>query len=378
MKRWMHIFIPGVLLATVMACSHRRLLEENGAREPDRSWNWGGTPGRSGYHAGTTRFPMDLAWIHKAQAGVERALNAFNGYVLFGTKDGTVVILDADRGKPVRRVRFRKKSGVTCVVDGPRLITAQRWGEDVLASTRLNTLERVWHVPSGFVEGEPLLVDGRVVVASVSGELLCLDAETGSRAWGRDLGASVRGSPCSATGAVFLTTEEGSIWSLDTEDGGVRWRHRVSGTFIAGPVAAQGALFVGSKEERFYAFDASTGEPLWSKRTRGRVFEEAAFAGGSVFYGTALGDIVCLEADTGEERWRFETGAGIGASPLVTENAVVFGNLDGLLYALDRFTGEALWRFKARGRVRTTPLIWDGMLFCASEDEYVYGFKPAD
>lgn len=376
MTRWKHIGTLVLLYSLFAGCSHHRLMDGAALDAPEPFWNWGGGPGRCGFVADGLEFPLDLAWMHKAQAGVERALCAVDDCVVFGTKDGTLILLDAERGKPERRIRYRKKSGVTCAVDGVRLISAQRWEGNALEAAHWKTLERIWLAPTDFVEGEPLLAGGSVVVAGISGKVFCFDIDSGSRVWERRLGAPVAGSPASAEGSVFLADTDGSLWSLGLGEGDIRWRRRFPGTFVAGPMTGGGALFVGSKEGRFYAVDASTGETLWEERTRGGVFEAAAAAGGFVFYGTARGDLVCRDAVRGEERWRLTTDAAIGASPLVTENAVVFGNLDGVVYAADRRDGGLLWEYRARGRVRTTPLVWNGMLICASEDEYVYGFRP--
>ena len=364
------------LTAFILGCSQHGLLRSDGSSDPQRRWNWGGEPGRCGLSAEEIVLPMDLAWIHKAQSGVERALCAFDESIVVGTKNGTLLVLNQENGRPVKRIR-KKKAGVTCALDGSRLMTAQRWGESVVEAIDLRTLKLEWSVSSGFVEGEPLVLNDRIIVVNVKGVVYCFDAIEGKRLWSRRLGSRVTGSPASADHTVFIATEDGSIWSLAFHDGSVHWRRRMKGTFISSCVTDDRFLYIGSKEGRFYAFNAAGGDTVWEVKTDGGIFEAAACDDEFVYYGTSRGTLVCRHACTGAERWQFRTKAAAGASPLVTGDYVVFGNLDGKLFLVDNRSGEAVWQYKAKGRIRTTPLVWNGMLICASEDEYVYAFKSA-
>lgn len=64
----------------------------------------------------------------------------------------------------------------------------------------------------------PVLVNGKVFVATTGGELFCLAQETGEELWRAEVGEPVLFQPAVAEGRVYLATYTGSLICLETGD----------------------------------------------------------------------------------------------------------------------------------------------------------------
>jgi len=64
----------------------------------------------------------------------------------------------------------------------------------------------------------PAIVNGKVFVASIFGEVLALSEQTGDTLWSVDIGEPVAFQPVIARGRVYVATNNGSVFSFDTGD----------------------------------------------------------------------------------------------------------------------------------------------------------------
>jgi outer membrane protein assembly factor BamB len=122
-------------------------------------------------------------------------------------------------------------------------------------------LRRDWSVDlDGAVYAQPLVVDGRLLVATENNSVYSLDARTGEQRWRRHLGEPVPQSdlPCGnidplgitgtpvhdpATDSVFVVTEtpgvRHTLWSLDVRTGKPRWNRSLDVVPDRDPAAEQ-------------------------------------------------------------------------------------------------------------------------------------------
>jgi outer membrane protein assembly factor BamB len=69
----------------------------------------------------------------------------------------------------------------------------------------------------------PVLVDGRMVLASEDGLIRSLDAATGEEQWTHDTDAEFRSTPIVVEGTVFAGSNDGTLRALDLETGEQQW-----------------------------------------------------------------------------------------------------------------------------------------------------------
>lgn len=66
----------------------------------------------------------------------------------------------------------------------------------------------------------PALVNGKVFVGTLSGDVFCLSARSGDVIWNTNVGEPIVFQPAVARGRVYVSTNVGSLYSLETGDDG--------------------------------------------------------------------------------------------------------------------------------------------------------------
>lgn len=64
----------------------------------------------------------------------------------------------------------------------------------------------------------PAVVNGKIFLGLITGDLVCLDARTGDRLWSVDVGEPIAFQPAVSNGVVYVGTASGSIVAIETGD----------------------------------------------------------------------------------------------------------------------------------------------------------------
>jgi outer membrane protein assembly factor BamB len=363
-----------LLYSLLLMISCQRSIIKSDDFNPQSVLYWGGNEGRSGQDSEEIVPPLKLAWTHRANAAIGKAICAADSFLFFGDKGGDITILHHRTGKTIRNLRIQKRMGATCLPDGHRLVIALRWGKETLRSINMNTGKKLWALRLGGIEGEPILAGDTLFAANSEGFVFALESATGAMLWKRNLNGTIMSSFAKSGDRLVLTTVDGMVWSLSASLGEPLWNRSLSGAVYAAPVIFQNKIFIGTQSRVFYCLDGATGQIVWQTPCEGGIFEMAAVNSDEVYFGTSQGLMYCLDSRLGTIRWSLETNSVIGTSPLISGNYLFFGTLDKKLYAVDRQTSEEVWSFITKGRIRTTPVSWNGMLVAASENHFIYGF----
>ncbi|MCP3914987.1 MAG: PQQ-binding-like beta-propeller repeat protein [bacterium] len=194
---------------------------------------------------------------------------------------GNVACIDARTGDSI----WRKKlsiGGVNCSV--------LPYGDDIIAihgkeNVDLSTIGRMLSIPTGTVPAEgqkgpavltaeqenwrtdlvaftssPVLVGNRVYATVLTGELCCIDADTGKILWHEKLGPDqIHASPLAADGKLYVPMNNGSFWIVKPSDEGpeVLSQVQLEGNCLAAPAVWNGRLYVHTTK-KLYCF--GTGE----------------------------------------------------------------------------------------------------------------------
>src|SRR5690606_25415190 len=111
--------------------------------------------------------------------------------------------------------------------------------------------------------------DGRLYVTSGTGDVLALDADTGSQVWRVKPAGPLRGSPTVAFNAVYVMTQDDQIHALNVAAGSLIWQDAAAagqaGVFgVAAPAAGQGTVIAGYSSGELVAYRYENGRNLWS------------------------------------------------------------------------------------------------------------------
>jgi cobaltochelatase CobN len=299
-------------------------------------------------------------------------------------------------------------------------------GELGLACLDRTDGKRLWINPLGGKGGAstPALQGDRIFVGSLSGDIYCLDADTGRTVWNKTIETDpkwwgVASSPLIQDAVVYvmsysdgtlhaLSQDGEELWNLSTGlvsnyvsaaasgrkiyfPGGdpalycvdsvskeVLWKAKAASQITATPTLWETNVFLVTMES-IQALDATSGKQLWTAEINGSISSPAA-SFGRIYVGSddkQKGHMSCFNATNGSLIWRTEVNGPVKSSPLVLDGKVYFGTScsDGAFYALDARNGSIVWSYPVRSFIMSSAASSDGIIFMGADDGRMYAFS---
>lgn len=274
-----------------------------------------------------------------------------NGFIVAGTIDGTVAMLDAATGEARWRVDLDSELLAPPLLAGGLAVLMTV--DARVVALDLASGERVW---STVRESAPLSIRGlptpatngrRVFVGFDTGRVAALSLADGNMIWEETVAlpggtseleaiVDVNGALVHLGNEVYATSYNGNVTALAAESGEILWRRELSSA--RAPAASRGDVFVTDIDSEVHAFDRLSGTSAWTQnRLRARSLTAPAVFGDLVAVGDFEGYVHFLDADTGEMRARIEHGGEpVQAQPLVAGDLLIVLSADGRLAAYRR------------------------------------------
>jgi outer membrane protein assembly factor BamB len=238
-----------------------------------------------------------------------------------------------------------------------------------------NTLLWSW---SGYYPSPPLVVDGRVIVATSS--LYAMDETTGITLWGPvSFVGSFVGTPTVLGDRMYIGTSSGYMYCVNVTTGLKLWEYPISpGQVQTSPAVANGRVYFGTSNNYLYAIDAISGLYVWRYTTGNSVYSSPAVDGTWIYFGCDDGKLYALN-DTGslpQKKWDYPTFGRIYSTPLVADGKVFFGSAyqDHSIFALNKTSGQLIWKFTVTGgyNLDNAPAFSDGLVFFTAGNNKAY------
>lgn len=394
--------IAVLLLLTVAACGERETilpgerLDPRAIGSPDGPVVEAPVATTSALSLPAMRVSAD--WTHR---GGNAAHNS--GHVALGA--GTQQVFAAPIGQAAGK---RHRITADPIVAAGRVFTLE---SVALVTATSQSGGRAWSTdltPAGesreSVSGGGLAYEGGKVFATTGhGQLVALDAVSGSILWRQDVGAPIGGAPTVENGVVYITNRSSTGFAVRASDGKLLWQ--VAGIpqptavmGVAAPAVSGDMVVFPFASGQVLAVDRETGIERWSAQVAGNrigravayirdMTGEPVIAGDTIYAGTSSGRIAAFDRETGAQLWSAREGAGSPVLPV--GNAVFAVNDQNQLVRLDRATGGLIWArdlpFYTDERVRKQdsihvqygPVLAGGRLFVASSDGVLRAFDPA-
>jgi outer membrane protein assembly factor BamB len=280
-----------------------------------------------------------LRWHALTGGDVISSPAVWRGRVFVAATDGVLYAYDAADGDPLWQA----------TVDAPLYFSSPALSDGVLyiASSvgsvyafEPRTGALLWKGSAGLGEASsPAVANDLVYVGSAQGDVYafptsCSDPCT--PAWVADAGTYGSSPPSVAGGMVYVGTYTtgGDIVALNATTGSEGWRVPVGGPVISSPAVANGVVYVGSEDGNLFALDAESGAERWTSEV-GSIESAPAVANGVVYVGaySALFAWPTVCSESCPPLWSLPYGTPRFSSPAVVDGRVYFGSDTGIVYA---------------------------------------------
>ena len=216
--------------------------------------------------------------------------------------------------------------------------------------------------PQGWAGG--VIVDDNLVTASMDGQLVSLNVDTGKQNWephmirvtdDDDDRRAIYATPAVYNGVAFVASYDGKIHAISLSDGSLIDSVTLDSSFIGGISISEDNLFVVSEVGVLYGYRILVSvetqkvslEPLWNPILIADGVWSTPLVHGEHIYVTSLDHyIYAIDVVSGEEIWNFDTQGAIVSSPILYQDNLMFGSFDGNFYSLNPDTGKENWIFK--------------------------------
>lgn len=191
--------------------------------------------------------------------------------------------------------------------------------------------------------------------------------------------APIYGTPTLAGQFVYVATYSGKVYALYANSGQERWiypdegSNEDLGTIVGSVLVSNGRAFFGSSKG-VYCLDAATGNQRWFFPTSSKVWTTPKAQGDNILVTCFDGNLYALSTD-GKKVWNFKAPAAIASSPDVVDGAVLFGAFDRYLYCVSGNGGGEKWTFQGQGWFWAEPEVKNGVVFAPCLDAKVYALK---
>jgi outer membrane protein assembly factor BamB len=243
---------------------------------------------------------------------------------------------------------------------------------------------------------------GKIFAGTGFGNLVALDAATGTEAWRIDTGAPIHSAPLAASGKVYVTNNDSELFAVNQANGTVDWTQSaiaeparmlsspspalVGETLVAPFASGEIIAMVAANGRRLWSEGLTRAGTLTSLSAINDIAGRPAVASGTVFAASQSGILAAVDLRTGVRLWDRQFGSI--QTPWVAGDFVFAVSTQGELVALDRKTGGVKWvrqltqyeneRKKKKLVSWTGPVLMGGNLILASSTGQIVLVDPAD
>jgi outer membrane protein assembly factor BamB len=280
---------------------------------------------------------------------------------------------------------------LTPLVDGDRVFQADHRGR--VAAYRALSGERLWRVElEGTINSGP---SGREELLLFGGdaEVIALSKQDGSLAWRAPVSSEVLSLPVQRGDTVVVHTVDGNIIALDAATGVQRWRHNESVSTLSlrgsgNPVIVDDVVLCGTANGKVVAIALADGQLRWQASVaipRGRselermvdVDADLAVADGVVYAVSYQGTLAAMTLTGGQLIWTREIASASGIS--VDDEMLYVSDSDGDVWALSRRGGGTMWKQSIlHQRALTAPVQQGNYIIVGDYEGYLHWLNKED
>lgn len=264
---------------------------------------------------------------------------------------------------------------------------------------RTNSLQ--WSMESYATLYNPIVSDGRVYVADIHKNVICLDQATGREIWTLDLVALSRqmGRPTAQAGKIkypvirdrwLYLSDATALYCVDKADGRVVWARAglseggqvssMDDSIYADPLVQDYRVIYGTRKY-FLARNYTNGQVLWVNREitsfggfpsyyQGRIYTQSKDMKNSRFW------VYCLDASDGRTLWRTALENPLQIFHPVIYRDRLYISSGRTLYCLDPREGGIQWQKEFNDLITSGPAFTDRVILFSVGNREVVSIDP--
>ena len=231
---------------------------------------------------------------------------------------------------------------------------------------------------------------GLVIVGGRNGEVIALDAETGSKKWNTKISSEVISAPLVADDRIIVRGGDGRVFGFDIADGTRKWvfDRALPSLSVRGngsPVLGAGVVSVGYEDGTVVMLRIADGLQGWEQAVAdpdGRteldraadVDGEIQVGGDAVFATSFHGQSMALSLNNGRPVWTRDIGSYGGLA--MNDTLVIVSDKQGVVHGLSRTDGSGVWKQEGlQRRMLTTPVIQGNYAVVGDLEGYLHWMK---
>jgi outer membrane protein assembly factor BamB/chitodextrinase len=309
----------------------------------------------------------ELWWFRAGQA-IDSSPAFVDGYIIFGSDDRRVYMLDADPSdgideglldpqQPYDRIWEFETNGPVwsspTVVNGVAYVTTspavdqQNPNHGRLYAIDINPYasnRELWHfvIPNNFPSfSSPLVWEDLVIFGAHDSRVYAVSRITGQEVWNFSTGEAIWSSPAISNGIVYIGSNDNKVYAIHATNGTKAWDQPfLTGDDVyASPAVSDGIVYAGSYDGKLYALNANNGSKEWEFEVQGVIQTSPAIVGDQVIFGSHTrtgapeGWIHVVNTTSHALTWSRDVKFVSQSSPAVANGIMVIGAYQGTIYA---------------------------------------------
>jgi len=305
----------------------------------------------------TMEFETKIVWTESVGDGVENFFSRLSpgvgyGKVFAADREGKIVAFNPETGKEI-------------------------WSTVISRKSKESAMSNLYGLFAGTISAK---ISGGLTVAYDSvyfgtedGVVYSLNQENGTVNWKTEVPSEVIAEPATDAGIVVVNTVSGTLLGLDATTGEIKWQNDsdvppLTLRGISAPAAAAGGAIVGLANGRVRVNIIDSGLTAWeavvAKPTGATELDRIVdidskplVFGGTVFLVSYGGSLAAVELRTGNVIWNREYASYRNVT--IEGNRLFVTDNNGNIYAIDRRNGVELWsngNLRKRNLTSATPV----------------------
>ncbi|MBN1634506.1 MAG: PQQ-binding-like beta-propeller repeat protein [Ignavibacteria bacterium] len=353
-----------------------------------QSGDWlvpGGTPERNNISLSNQelRVKLNELWNYNTDAGFPVYSVTVSDYLAFvSTLEGKIYAFDILNGTKAGSISVKAKSLSSApIINGNELLFSTNGPENnYLYSFNMIKGEENWMLPINRSETAPVFKEGRIYLATVEGELICVNTNDSTFIWNskknnrNEIFNAYYSSPALSGDKIFIGNDNGCLYGFDIRTGNIINKIKTDSKINSDISIFNNRVIFSNNNGELYCTD-TTLDIIWRSVTGYKVLSSFTNYNETIFVPTVEGKLLMVNIMDGKVEKELSTAGTIKAPPLLHNGKIYIGSYDKYFYCFDAATGDLLWRKKFDGRIGSSAVVWENYLLIPCEDRYIYCFQ---